>query len=171
MVDEQNHLWRTQDQFGLHKSTIHQFEDIIDYELLDDGDLQTKGGLVGALAGGLAFGAAGAIVGASVGKKKTTANCSSMSIKITLNSMNAPVENINLLQMKVSKISAAYKKAYAQAQEVLSLLKIITSSAKKHEAAETATSAADEILKFKNLLDAGIIMQEEFEKKKQQLLG
>ena len=42
---------------------------------------------------------------------------------------------------------------------------------KKHEAAETATSAADEILKFKNLLDAGIITQDEFEKKKQQLLG
>lgn len=171
MADEQNHLWRIQDQFGLHKSTIHRFEDIIDYELLEDGDLQTKGGLGSALAGGLAFGAAGAIVGTSVGKKKTTANCSSMSIKITLNSMNAPVENINLLQMKVSKTSAAYKKAYAQAQEVLSLLKIITSSAKKNEAAETATSVADEILKFKNLLDAGIITQEEFEKKKQQLLG
>ena len=32
-------------------------------------------------------------------------------------------------------------------------------------------SAADEILKFKNLADAGIITQEEFEQKKQQLLG
>ena len=171
MVDEQNHLWRTQDQFGLHKSTIHRFEDIIDYELLEDGDLQTKGGLGSALAGGLTFGAAGAIVGASVGKKKTTSNCSSISIKITLKSMNAPVENVNLLQMKVSKTSAAYKKAFAQAQEILSLLKIMTSSAKKHEVFETAASAADEILKFKNLLDAGIITQEEFEKKKQQLLG
>ena len=155
----------------MHKSTIHRFEDIIDYELLEDGDLQTKGGLGSALAGGLTFGAAGAIVGASVGKKKTTSNCSSMSIKITLNSMNVPGENVNLLQMKVSKTSAAYKKAFAQAQEILSLLKIMTSSAKKHEVFETAASAADEILKFKNLLDAGIITQEEFEKKKQQLLG
>mgnify|MGYP000205362915 FL=1 len=47
----------------------------------------------------------------------------------------------------------------------------MTSSEKKHEVFETAASAADEILKFKNLLDAGIITQEEFEKKKQQLLG
>ena len=85
--------------------------------------------------------------------------------------MNAPVENVNLLQMKVSKTSAAYKKAFAQAQEILSLLNIMTSSEKKHEVFETAASAADEILKFKNLLDAGIITQEEFEKKKQQLLG
>lgn len=34
-----------------------------------------------------------------------------------------------------------------------------------------ATSAADEILKFKGLLDAGIITQEEFDAKKKQLLG
>lgn len=33
------------------------------------------------------------------------------------------------------------------------------------------TSAADEILKFKQLLDAGIITSEEFEAKKKQLLG
>lgn len=33
------------------------------------------------------------------------------------------------------------------------------------------TSAADEILKFKQLLDAGIITQEEFDTKKKQLLG
>ena len=40
----------------------------------------------------------------------------------------------------------------------------MTSSEKKHEVFETA-SAADEILKFKNLLDAGIITQEAFKKK------
>lgn len=34
-----------------------------------------------------------------------------------------------------------------------------------------ATSAADEITKFKNLLDQGIISAEEFEAKKKQLLG
>lgn len=33
------------------------------------------------------------------------------------------------------------------------------------------TNVADEILKFKNLLDMGAITQEEFEKKKSELLG
>ena len=33
------------------------------------------------------------------------------------------------------------------------------------------TSTADELLKFKNLLDQGVITQEEFDKKKTQLLG
>ena len=34
-----------------------------------------------------------------------------------------------------------------------------------------ATSSADELLKFKNLLDAGVISQEEFDKKKNELLS
>lgn len=37
--------------------------------------------------------------------------------------------------------------------------------------ATNQVSAADEILKFKNLLDQGIINQEEFDKKKKELLG
>lgn len=35
----------------------------------------------------------------------------------------------------------------------------------------TATSAADELKKFKDLLDMGVITQEEFDQKKKQLLG
>ena len=34
-----------------------------------------------------------------------------------------------------------------------------------------ATSAADELKKFKELLDTGIITQEEFDSKKKELLG
>ena len=44
----------------------------------------------------------------------------------------------------------------------------------KAEPAQETTkelSAADEILKFKNLLDSGVITQEEFDAKKKQLLG
>ena len=37
--------------------------------------------------------------------------------------------------------------------------------------AEFSIPVADEILKFKSLMDAGILTQEEFEAKKKQLLG
>lgn len=40
-----------------------------------------------------------------------------------------------------------------------------------YSAGETPTSAADEIKKYKELLDIGAITQEEFEQKKKQLLG
>lgn len=36
---------------------------------------------------------------------------------------------------------------------------------------EDATSSADELLKFKDLLDAGVITQDEFDAKKKQILG
>jgi hypothetical protein len=39
------------------------------------------------------------------------------------------------------------------------------------EVNQTVNSAADEILKFKNLLDCGVITQEEFDAKKKQLLN
>ena len=39
------------------------------------------------------------------------------------------------------------------------------------QASAPAFSAADEILKFKQLLDAGVLTQEEFDAKKKQLLG
>ena len=38
-------------------------------------------------------------------------------------------------------------------------------------AAPSTASAADEILKFKELLDMGVLTQEEFDAKKKQLLG
>lgn len=41
----------------------------------------------------------------------------------------------------------------------------------KEVSQKSESSEADEILKFKKLLDAGIITQEEFEAKKRQLLG
>ncbi len=44
-------------------------------------------------------------------------------------------------------------------------------AARTAETPDTGTSAADEILKFKQLLDQGIITQEEFDAKKKQLLG
>jgi len=41
----------------------------------------------------------------------------------------------------------------------------------KSAAAIQQTSAADELRKFKELLDMGVITQEEFDAKKKQLLG
>lgn len=122
------------------------------------------------MVGGAAFGAVGALVGASVGKRTSSLNCTSMRIKITLNSVDTPVEYINLLQMKGSKSSAAYKKATEQAKEILALLQVMTHT-KEASGASGTESAADEIMKYKQLLDAGAITVEEFEAKKRQLLG
>ena len=59
------------------------------------------------------------------------------------------------------------------AQECLSLLQIMCDTSASQEPVQSApvASAADEIMKFKGLLDAGVITQEEFDAKKKQLLG
>ena len=68
-----------------------------------------------------------------------------------------------------------YQTCEKQAQEILSLFEVMCQSNKVvHSTSEVATqeqSAADEIVKFKQLLDSGIITQEEFDAKKKQLLG
>lgn len=169
-VDETSHRWFVQDQFGLHKMPIHSFDEVMSYELLEDGDTITKGGLGRAIVGGATFGALGAMVGAATGKRTSKTNCTSMRIRVSLKSMDAPIEYINLLQMKVSKNSAAYKKAFEQAQEITSLLQIMTQQSES-TASVTTTNAADEIMKYKKLLDAGAITEEEFSAKKKQLLS
>lgn len=53
------------------------------------------------------------------------------------------------------------------------MLQLIVNSqeASQEDNPRLIVSSADEILKFKNLLDQGIISEEEFEVKKKQLLG
>lgn len=60
-----------------------------------------------------------------------------------------------------------------QAQRVLSLLQVIFDrrQAPQVPVQEPVQFAADEILKFRQLLDAGVITKEEFTAKKKELLG
>lgn len=54
---------------------------------------------------------------------------------------------------------------------VIGILRLLTGTAPKEEKQNNAISTADELLKFKKLLDEGVITQEEFYQKKKQLLG
>ena len=60
------------------------------------------------------------------------------------------------------------KKEYEQA---LKLKQLIESLQNESSQPTTASSDADELLKFKELLDAGAITEEEYEAKKKQILG
>ena len=55
--------------------------------------------------------------------------------------------------------------------EVANYVKKQIELCKQEKPIGTTVSAADEILKFKNLLDLGVITQEEFDEKKKKLLG
>jgi len=57
------------------------------------------------------------------------------------------------------------------AEKMVAYIQNKIKEAKSPKAVSTSDSAADEIMKLKNLLDMGIITQEEFDAKKKQLLG
>lgn len=153
---------------------IHNYSDLLDYELLEDGNSVSKGGVGRAIVGGALFGGVGAIVGGSTGHKQKS-TCSKLQIKITMNSIEAPTIYINFIETETKKDGLIYKQFYPQAQEILSILNVICQSIKPElepiVESSSSISPADEILKFKQLLDSGIITQEEFDVKKQQLLS
>ena len=162
-IDENNKL------FKLGKSPeCFTFDCLCDFELIEDGETVVKGGLGRAVAGGLLFGGVGAIVGGVTGKKKNKAVVNHMYIRLSLNHKWVKDFAITLITMETKKNGFVYNTHKALADKIISALEII---AKNQPVADNNLSSADEILKFKQLLDVGAITDEEFTQKKKQLLG
>ena len=155
---------------------IFEYDNLLSFELLEDGHTVTKGGLGRAVAGGLLFGGVGAVVGGVTGGKKSKGVCNSMQLRVTLRNAHIDTAYITIIRSEIKTNSSMYKTAQNYAQSCISALENIADQVKssaeaaQHEAPRNV-SAADEIVKFKQLLDNGIISQEEFDAKKKQLLG
>lgn len=173
--DEQKRLWLIPDGFASKKVNpkIYKFDDIMEYELLENGYSITKGGVGRAIAGGVLLGGVGAIVGGVTGKKKTKSIINNLKIKITVNEISNPSVYINLIMSPTKDNSFTYKMAYSSAQEILSTLSIITKNAQNanNQNINNQTSVADELIKLKQLLDDGILTQEEFTREKGKILN
>jgi len=166
-IDQTRKLWLIPNKLDGSRcnSKIHTFEDIISFEVIEDGESRIKGGKSQALIGGVLFGSTGAIVGGITASRSTETICSELKIVITINDLDCPKETIYFVDKPISKNSIICKNSYEFAQQCVSLLQIMTKTTKP------TSSRADEILKYKALLDQGIITQEEFDKKKSQILG
>lgn len=154
---------------------LYFYDQVVDFELLEDGTTKVKGGLGRAAIGGLLFGGVGAIVGGITGGKKTESVCDSLQIKITLrNSINQTVY-LDFINCTTKTSSFSYKVAYSTAQDAMSALQLaidmVDNAPAEQPVIQQVFSGADEILKYKGLLDEGIITEEEFNAKKAQILG
>ena len=130
LLDEERRKICIPKKFSKNKidaSDILNYDDIQSYELLEDGNSVSKGGVGRAIVGGLAFGGVGAIVGGVTGHKNK-ATCSRLQIKITTKDINNPVKYIDCIHGEVLKDSIVYKASYETAQIILSTLDIITNS-------------------------------------------
>lgn len=153
------------------KIELYKYNELVGFELLKDGFSVTKGGLGMAAVGAVTFGAAGAIVGGITGGKKTKNVAESLRIKLTLNSISNPVIYLDFISTPSKESSPAYRAACDKAQLCLSLLQLVCNENERWTSTSKEFSSADEILKFKELFDKGIISKEEFEAKKKELLA
>ena len=167
-IDDHHKWWYT--AHGKPGSVVFKFSDIVDFEISENGhtiaETKTKGGSgVGrAVVGGALFGPAGALVGATTKKKKATTTekqvLDSMCVRIFLDNNEFTMVTID-----------GHDRMRSDAEGIISRLrKMKINSSLNEESTENSSSVADEILKFKQLLDIGAITQEEFEAKKKQLL-
>ena len=138
---------------------IYSFDEVAGYESDAPDDLtvtETKGGIGRAVIGAAVAGPVGAIVGAATAKTETRKGRSKESVSIHF---ALPLGESSLPTTVYPGGMTAFLKSCKVSNE------------KPQAAAPVAPSAADELLKFKQLLDMGAITEAEYNAKKSQLLG
>lgn len=155
---------------------LFNYDQIIGYEILDNGGAIASGGVGGAIVGGVLLGAVGAIAGSQVKKVKDV--CTSLDIKVTISEWEKPAFFINLVDCEIDRKSITYKEKIKKAQEFASKIDIILEERNKEATKGSEQSsvmdsdrAVAEIRKFKQLFDEGMLTEEEFTAKKKLILG
>lgn len=147
-----------------YNSCVFMYDEIFEYEVIENDETQFKGGFGKAIIGNALLGLPGAIAGGT--SKRTESWCSKFQIRITTTNPMVDIININLIDESIKYESSQYRSVSNIAQKIIYKLKMITSETKNNE-----FSIADEIKKFKELLDMGAITQEEYDNKKNELLN
>ncbi len=178
-------------RFKIQKdSHAYSFSDLVNYELYENNSVIHEGGVGRAIVGGALFGNVGAVVGAQTRKSRSVID--SLYIRLTLKSSG--MKTITFINSPIDRSSFIYKTERQSANEVLSELELIAAVNRNDEVQTTAnqqsepqhtppptqqpvqnehspTLIADELLKLKQLLDLGVLTQEEFDQQKQKLLN
>ena len=122
-VDDINKKWFVLNLDG-SESTIYNYNDIIGYEVYEDGNciLQSRSGR--AAVGGLLFGTTGAIIGAS-GQRNMVNTCRVLQVRISVNNLVQSEQVIKIIQEPTTKQSIVYTAAIEKAKEIVSVLNYI----------------------------------------------
>lgn len=156
--------------------TIIKFKDIESFDLVEDGETVTKGGIKRAIVGGALFGRTGAVVGALTANKKKE-YCNTLQIQIIERDKTKPTIRIPYISRRTQVDSAEYDNSLTMASLVMNKLQTIYNEYQSHSmgSGESETdinslSLVEKMNQYKELLDSGIITQEEFDRKKKELL-
>lgn len=163
---------------GKDYSSIIEFKDILSYEVYEDGDSVVKGSAGRALIGGAFFGLTGAIIGSS-GKRKVSNYCSSLKLLIRINDIDNPQIEITFINSQVEKDSSTYKNCIKSLQEISSYFEYMINSKTLEEPKPSSVektqveskSKKEQLIELKELFEEGLITEEDYNKKKQDILN
>ncbi|MFZ4908211.1 SHOCT domain-containing protein [Enterococcus thailandicus] len=152
---------------------MNRAQDIVKYDEIQTftpiflgGKIKKHHGITRALVGGVLVGPIGALIGAGTGGKEWE-SINRLGIEIYLKDNR--VIKYDLINNETKINSLAGKNSFDQYNHLSAKLESILSN--QTNSSVEATSEADEIRKYKELLDDGIISQEEFNTKKKELLN
>ncbi|MGG7077594.1 DUF4428 domain-containing protein [Clostridium sardiniense] len=140
--DETKKWYIPTNKIGSIGPRIFKFSDLVSYEVLEDGDTITSGGLGRAVAGGVLFGGVGAIVGGVTGKKRTKKLVKSLSVRVVVDTIERPYEIISLITKETKTNSSTYTKAMQDINEIVSVLEIISRQSENSQAVNNIVTGA-----------------------------
>lgn len=122
-VDDVNKMWCV--PCSKESKAVYKFSDLIDFELIENGNTVTSGSLGRAIAGNIMFGGMGAVIGGMTGKQKQT--CNKLQIKITVKDLKHPALFITFIDFETKKDGVIYRETIKSVEEIASLLQVIKS--------------------------------------------
>lgn len=172
---------------------FYDYSDIVSYEYLKDDKPEVAGGIGGAAIGAL-FGLPGMLIGGAIGSGLLGKYVNSVSIRFVTNERGVRTHRVDLLKERVSESSSQYHQAEEEAYRIVNAfenaMKLVKKASEepkeikvvekkiveptnqiKLETPKRTATAAEEILRYKELLDCGAITKEEFDAVKKKLLG
>ncbi len=166
-------------QKGRQYSDIYDFTDVVGYEIFENNQKKVQGRAGSALIGGAFFGLGGAIVGSSR-SRAINEKCNRLSLIIRIKDSYYPqIEIVFFDNVIIDKASNAYKSKINNARLICSHIEDMINSksfddnidAENIIKEKNMTSKKEEMQTLKDMLDEGLITQEDFETKKKQILG
>lgn len=109
--------------FRVHNKEVINIREITSYELVQNDNVVSSGGLGASITGGILFGGIGALVGSQVGAKHARQKINIFRIKLLTTDFNRPVLYIDLMPFgKMYTDTLIYKSTLEKADKVLSVL-------------------------------------------------
>lgn len=120
-IDDRNNLFKIKSA----RLRTFAFEDVIKYELNEDGQSITSGGLsIGRAIIGSAISPMGTLLGGLTGKRKGKDISHRMEIVVTMRGENQGLYRINIIDSKTNKLSKEYRRKVEEAEEIMALFDI-----------------------------------------------